>query len=353
MANTVLIVSEHSSYRYAGSSVAQSNLIKALNIVTDGCHHHLLGESFLYRIFSRINKVGKYLLQISLFSEYLRLKTTINSNDYKEIIFIYPSSFTLKVMILVLLGMTTKNCSVWYHNSYSLNRRYQKVYSLWEKWLIEKSYRVYFLSEGLQSAYVNNQMLNKRASILHHVFKKPEKNNSHSTTTKKKLGISGNIDDSCRQALERLISETRQFNSHSLIYIGKKNKVFRQIERKLDFVCEHIDFQNDSEFIDAMNNIDIHVVLLSSFGRFTKIEYETIFPTRLIQIISTGRPFVTIAPQNSFLCKEITNLTNQIVFTETSIIDEKCLDKVLNNPVECDDLWIKYSAENLIQGWLD
>lgn len=161
MANTVLIVSEHSSHRYAGSSVAQSNLIKALATVTEGCHHHLLGDSFLYKVFSRINKLGKYLLQLSLFSEYLRLKTKINSTEYKEIIFIYPSSFTLKVMILILLRKTTKNCSVWYHNTYSLNRKYQKIYSLLEKWLIEKSHRVYFLSEGLQSAYVNNQMIDQ------------------------------------------------------------------------------------------------------------------------------------------------------------------------------------------------
>lgn len=93
------------------------------------------------------------------------------------------------------------------------------------------------------------------------------------------------------------------------------------------------------KFIQAIAGSEIVILTHGFTGGMSEIEYETIFPTRTLDLLASGRPLLAHVPQNSFIC-EFLRQSNCAVIVETpevsaitkayqSLIDDESLKQTI------------------------
>lgn len=350
----VLIVSIHDVFSYNGSSVAQKNLTAILSKNGFQIEHFHVAKSSFQSLLYKLPKYGKYLRQIFLLNELYRLLKCTKQQDFDSVLGIYPDSYVLKLMYLFRLVDCEIDMSLWYHNSYSMNRRYSILYRVFERELLCRMNRIYFISEGLKKKYEEEFPEINSSYILNHVMTFPRTdviNNRKNDSIV--LGVSGNLDDSCLVAFEELLVHVSRFNNLVINYIGRRGKMLEYYKGIYPEILEVKEPGNNSNFLELMEGVDLHMVLLSDRGKFSSVEYETIFPTRLIEVVASSRPFITITGKNSFLGKEISTLTNQRVLFDVRSLTTDLILEACGADVDCSALVDKYSDRNILNNWRD
>jgi hypothetical protein len=233
-----------------------------------------------------------------------RMRKLIREEKIDAVLAIFPDE-----RLLLAAHLAAKREGVayfpWYHNTYAENRF--GLAKLFANWLQPTTFKatdiVFVMSEGMQTAWQRSYP-GVRFEPLVHTFSdelpKPEPlPPCHSPA---RTVFLGNLNDSNLEAMARmrdLVNESEDFRM--TVYSGSPPWYFQKVG-----ICgPHITHEKISDE-DLMNGLKSHDILLLPHG-FTgnshPIEYETIFPTRTIPYLLSGRPILAHTPPHAFLTR--------------------------------------------------
>ena len=141
---------------------------------------------------------------------------------------------------------------------------------------------------------------------LVHTFKSyPESPNLTGVPGEKKdhykLVAIGNFNESNVEATSRVVKAISNCPEYSLsLYTHVPNLLLQK--RGIDTRhIEHKGFVNPEKVIEVLQDYDICLLTHGFTGGYGEIEYQTIFPTRTIPLLLSGKPIIVHSPPGSFL----------------------------------------------------
>ena len=199
--------------------------------------------------------------------------------------------------------------NAYFHNTYQENQAIQDPGATQiQQEIFEQARFIFVMSEGMQQYYRKQYPAHADQFIpLVHTFHEyPDKNQltgipGPNREQYKLIGIgnfnASNIEATCRFA--RAVSLTPSYNLSLFTHVPGILLQKRGLDPKL---YRHMGFlKNADDIIGAIQDFDIGVVTHGFTGSYGKIEYETIFPSRMIPLLLSGKPLIVHAPAGSYL----------------------------------------------------
>lgn len=193
----------------------------------------------------------------------------------------------------------------YFHNTYLENRRgLSRRFACWlQSQVFLKSRHVFVMSEGMVELYRRNYP-GLKCSALVHSFNEdlPAKANLPEPHRPLRLTISGNINESCREAAVRFADAIAQMAGASLtILSGTPESLLREIGMLRDGT--HYATVSRDELVGRLQQADIVVLPHGFAGDLSPDELATMFPTKTIEYLICGRPILAHAPPDCFLTR--------------------------------------------------
>ncbi len=198
----------------------------------------------------------------------------------------------------------------WFHNTYAENRtglgrilgkHLQSV-------LFSKSDLVFTMSDGMTEYYQKRyskyfskfQTLQHGTTITDTIGKK----SSDRDDNRIRIVYMGNLSLSYYEATARLFRIAGNNPSIEIhIFSNTNENIFCRLTDNDPAIVYHGFVEDESEMLDLILQCDLCFVPLGLSGPISSIEYETIFPTRIIGMLRYGLPLLVHAPENSFLVR--------------------------------------------------
>ncbi len=256
-----------------------------------------------------------------------QIKKIIREEKITHVIGVYPNPFYCHAACIAAREMKVPFSS-YFHNTYIENVAITdpKAPAIQAE-IFENSEHVFVMSKGMQRFYEEKYKLKKFVPLVHtfNEFREastltgiPGENKSHY-----KLVAIGNFNESNLDATRRLIAAIKDHPKYSLSLFTHVPKVLLK-NRGID--TEHIDYQgfvSPDEVHEKLQDYDICVLTHGFSGGYGEVEYKTIFPTRTIPFLLSGKPIFAHSPKGSFLNDFI--LENKCA----ELVDEKDTDAIL------------------------
>ena len=196
--------------------------------------------------------------------------------------------------------------SSYFHNTYIENKAITdpNAPKIQEE-IFDNSEHVFVMSKGMQTYYEQKYQLDKFTPLVHTFNAYPDQNQlSGIPGTKKekyKLVAIGNFNESNMDATIRFAKAIKDHPKFSLSLYTHVPKLLLQ-KRGLDTnLIEHKGFVGPDEVHQVLQDYDIAVLTHGFTGGYGAIEYQTIFPTRTIPLLLSGKPIIAHSPSGSFL----------------------------------------------------
>jgi len=198
----------------------------------------------------------------------------------------------------------------WFHNTLVENRKgLDKLIGFFIQSIVFKDALVVLtISDGLTSYYQNKYPKHRvKFKTLQHGFA-PNKSIIKDLSARKigeniKFGFTGSLNDSCAEAASRLFTVIGSDNKYELhIFSGTSEESFKKLMPDV-INYEYHGFIPESDFYGALSRCHINLVAHGFHGKFNPVEYQTIFPTRTIPLLSVERPILVHSPPNAFFTK--------------------------------------------------
>lgn len=349
MKSKILIISWTVYPWPTGSSIIVNNFVKGFSqdeIVLVGEEHPTLASKEnqighkIYYVNPNINIFGRgqthlrWLTFKRIFSE---IKAICLKEKVTEIFTIFPDDF-----YLILGYKLSKNLQIkfftWFHNTYLDNYKgYRKLIAkIFQPKVFSQSHTIFVMSNGMNK-FFSKKYPKYNFETLVHGFNIPNKglNFSSINLSQKKLKFlfTGSLNESCRDATTRLIKtilKNPKFEVHA--YTGNPES---------DFIIDGLNSVNFfyhgfiglQDLYNEIENFDIMLLPHGLKGNRTDVEFKTIFPTRTIPLLSSGKPILCHSPANTFLTEFLKEANCAWVVTEPSeeLITEEIIS-ILNNP---------------------
>jgi glycosyltransferase involved in cell wall biosynthesis len=232
--------------------------------------------------------------------------TSIARRERCEIVFAnFPDAHLLMASYIVARRLRLA-LFPFFHNTYRENRR--GFARLWATWLQRRVFRragvVFVMSEGMQHELAKlypevdfRPLVHTFAQDIPSFAPLPE-----IEPTRIRLGYMGSVSEANLDALRRIcgmVNTTPNFNLTLYSFaaewhLNKEGLVGERIRRQQPA---------DGELIDALRQNDLLILPHGLTGGLAPIEYRTIFPTRTIPYLLSGRPIVAYSAKDSFLSR--------------------------------------------------
>jgi hypothetical protein len=202
--------------------------------------------------------------------------------------------------------------------------------------IFRKTKNIFVISDGLRDLF--NEKYKTSSIILRHIYNGAQ-NTSFEEINNRQAFYCGSIYginfNSLRRASQALANEGYDFNISTITnyyYLLRKNIV--KSKKQIKFIPEV------SEFLSHLNKQQILIVALDWPDESTihKDELSTIFPTKMMEYLSSGRPILAHCPENYFLAKFIINNSCGLVSSDPSIENLSHVLRKLNNSSLCKEL---------------
>ena len=288
---------------------------------------YLFGRGYQYFIWFRKWRF-KPLIQ--------EIKDIIQSEKITHIIGVYPNPFYCHAACIAAKEMKIPFSS-YFHNTYIENKaiRDPKAPSIQEE-IFANSENIFVMSKGMQSFYEEQYQLKKFVPLVHTFNHFPDTSTLSglpgSEKAHYKLVAIGNFNESNIDATRRLVSAIKGHPKYSLSLFTHVPKMLLQ-SRGIDIdAIEYKGFVDPNEVHSKLQDYDIVVLTHGFKGGYGAVEYKTIFPTRTIPLLLSGKPIFAHSPKGSFLntfieehgCAELVDLDN----TDAIL---KGLERIANN----------------------
>ncbi len=263
-----------------------------------------------------------------------RIWRTFRKTKCKQIIAVFPDEFYMSAAWFVA-KLTGATFYPYYHNTYVENRKGIKL--TFAKWLQRKTFEsapvVFVMSDGM-TEFLESKYPGVNFVSLVHTFNEPIQTSPvpPSPSDALRVAFMGSLNGSNSDAMSRIngILKTRNeiaFTTYSRA--GKKE--FGKLGIGGDQVT-HTSVAYD-EVTHALRQHDILFLPHGFEGVLNEVEYATIFPTRTIPYLLSGRPIIAHSPPNSFLTKWLRkNDCAEIVDVPTEDALVTAFEKLLKSP---------------------
>jgi hypothetical protein len=299
----------------SASFMQQNNVNRAIN-----------GPKFIY-FFSELSFFGRgarffdWFRKLRFNSLIKSLRKTINEEGITHVIGVYPNAFYCLAACRAAKAEGIPFNS-YFHNTYVENIAITEPKAIHiQEEVFENSQTVFVMSNGMQSFYEQKYKLNKFVPLVHTFDEFPTKSNKG--TSKKehyKLVAIGNFNESNLDATKRFLNAIKGNPKYSLSVYTHVPKLLLQ-KRGID--TTQINYRgsvNPDQIHEVLQDYDICVLTHGFKGGYGEVEYQTIFPTRTIPFLLSGKPIFAHSPKSSFL--------------NTFIKENKCAELVDEESVE-------------------
>ncbi|MCI0711455.1 MAG: glycosyltransferase [Chloroflexi bacterium] len=220
----------------------------------------------------------------------------------KVIVVVYPSPYFLLVGYLVS-RITGKPLIAYFHNTF-LDNRPNSAFARWlQQRVFRHARRVLVMSEGMQQ-FFRERYPDLDTIPLQHSFNEPLEPYAplSSLHNPVRLCFAGSVNTTCADALSRMAAVINRredvavtlFTSNTADYLATVG--FTENDR--------VRFASVPYTVVRRNLKEADILLLPHgfVSKFSDEEIRTIFPTKLIEYLASGRPILAHLPADSFLC---------------------------------------------------
>lgn len=214
----------------------------------------------------------------------------------------------------------------YFHNTYVEQCEPNSVHSWFARRLqarvFARSSHIFMMSEGMVQLF-HERYPGVKCSALVHSFNEdiPEDVIPAGVGTPPRFVLSGNINASCEEAVIRVCCAISQIDSTLTIFSGTAKAHLRQLGILQGSVRHEVVARN--AMLKTFAEADIVLLAHGFSGSLSKEEYDTIFPTRTIEYLISGRPILAHAPAECFLTKFLREHRCAL------IVDEPTVDALL------------------------
>jgi len=265
-----------------------------------------------------------------------KIKKLIQEEKIEHVIGVYPNPFYCLAASIAAkeLGIPF---SSYFHNTYTDNIAITdpKAEAI-QKQIFDHSENIFVMSKGMQDFYEERYGLKKFIPLVHtfNTFADesmlkgiPGENKKHY-----KLVAIGNFNESNMDATLRLAKTISDHPKYSLSLFTHVPKVLLK-KRGLDpRSIEYEGFVDPDKVHQVLQHYDICILTHGFIGGYGDIEYKTIFPTRTIPLLLSGKPILVHSPDGSFLNNFIhENKCAELVDIPTSEAIIEGLERITNS----------------------
>ncbi len=305
------------------------------------------GGKFLYRCskdydgvmyhycFTELNVKGHgdrffFPLRVLLFPSFLLSMFRIaKRNKVQLVLATFPDAYYMTCAWMVSIFMQIP-FYVYVHNTYVENRTgiSRWIANVLQSQFFKRAVRIFVISEGMRALYHHNYpQWSSKLHVLPHSFShfpetrtKDSEGRSGSTI---KLVLIGTVNESNIDATRRVIQlVAKHAEKYQLDIYSSSNKQLLKLKYQLDLDLPGIRYFEavPQEQVDHILQSYAACILTHGFtGAYSAVEYQTIFPTRTIPLLLSGKPILAHTPPGAFLtqfleahaCAEIVTSKNE------------------------------------------
>lgn len=234
-----------------------------------------------------------------------KIKSIILEEQIDYVIGVYPNDFYCLAACRAAKAVGIP-FSAYFHNTFADNVAITdpKAETV-QREIFDHAEYVFVMSKGMQAFYEEQYPDIQVKPLVHtfNAFPAPERYTGIPGTGKKqyKLVAIGNFNESNLEATVRFARAIKEDPRFSLSLYTHVPKVLLQ-QRGLDpDLYEHRGFITPAAVHQALQEFDICVLTHGFTGSYGEVEYRTIFPTRTIPLLLSGKPIIAHSPPGSFL----------------------------------------------------
>lgn len=239
---------------------------------------------------------------------------------FKRLLVVFPNEEFLLAGFLVAIWTGAK-LYPYFHNTYVENRKGLSLH--FARWLqgrvFSKAIRVFVWNEGLAELY-RQRYPGLKCSVLVGAVNEPIPGFSPPPEPRSPLQliISGNIWDVCLDATQRVCDAVSQVRDSSLTFLTGMPRVFLEGMGLLKNGTRHESVPNEA-VLSRLKEADILILPHGFTGSLSVEEYRTIFPTRTIEYLFSGRPILAHAPPDCYITRFLKEHRCALVVDEPNV----------------------------------
>jgi glycosyltransferase involved in cell wall biosynthesis len=221
-----------------------------------------------------------------------------------DVVAVFPNEEFLIVGYVTSL-LTGSRFFMYMHNTWLENRQgiALRAARMLQPRMFRKAAHVFVMSEGMAELY-RAHYPGLRCSPLVHSFTEdvPVFGPPPVPGSPLRLTISGNIYEVCRDATQRFCQALSHIEDTELTFLTATPRSYLA---QLGLLGENVlcDTAAQDEVVEKLRRADILVLPHGFTGSYSDVEYQTIFPTRTIEYLISGRPILAHAPPNCYLTR--------------------------------------------------
>jgi hypothetical protein len=233
------------------------------------------------------------------------LKRVIVQEKVTHVVGVYPN-----IMYCLAASRAAKDCdlpfSSYFHNTYTENSAITDPNAQHnQSEIFEHSDNIFVMSEGMSSFYEQKYKLEKFVPLVHTFDKYPDPGANTglpgSGKERYKLVAIGNFNQSNLDATRRLLDAIRSDDRFSLSLYTHVPKILLARRGLNPAYFEHMGSVAPDDVHAEIQKYDICVLTHGFEGDYGEVEYKTIFPTRTIPLLLSGKPILAHSPKGAFL----------------------------------------------------
>lgn len=273
-----------------------------------------------------VNDKGyRYLKWLSTFRLIRELKKIVKSEGVSKILCIYPNEHYMYVCYKVSKALGIPMYS-WFHNTYldNVTGLFRKLATVLQPKFFSHCQVNFVMSDGMRN-YYKEAYPNITFRTLVHGFPLPANTGISEVEhldEKRTFLFVGSLNESCRDATIRLIGtilKNPNYVVHAYTSAGPEEFSKYGVKGTNFEVRGFVPLQ---ELYKIQRGYDVMLLPHGFDGDRTEVEYNTIFPTRTIPMLVSGRPILCHSPKGAFLTSFIGQNKCGI------IVDEKSEEKI-------------------------
>ena len=268
------------------------------------------GPEFIYfftelYIMGRGNRYFGWFRRLRLKKLYKVIETIIREKKITHVIGVYPNIEYCLAACRVADKLDVPFSS-YFHNTYIENTAINHAKAReWQQEIFEKSVSVYVMSKGMQQFYAEKYKLNKFVPLVHTYNDEASAQGQTGLpgvgkTTYKLVAI-GNFNESNLEATRRLLQAIAKHPKYELSVYTHVPKLLMEQRGLNPEHFHHKGAVSPQEIHEVIQQYDICILTHGFTGGYGEVEYKTIFPTRTIPLLLSGKPILAHSPEGSFL----------------------------------------------------
>ena len=250
----------------------------------------------------------------------------------KNIIAIYPNNdfFIMGWLAAVITG---SNFYPYLHNTFANSKErtgvIKMIFEFIEKIIFYRATKILLISDGLEIFYSTKYKESFSYTVIKHTIneKTDVKFNDIGSKKNSKYLMVGSINESNRDAAIRLIKALRTIENSEILIRSGTHQMHLQSAGLYD-MCTIIPELSRVQLFDLLNSVDALLLPHGFRGSMSSAEYLTIFPTKTIEYLLSGRPIIAHCPDNCFLYSFLTK--NKCAFVISEVESDILIKKIID-----------------------